>query len=67
MTDQLVIHVGHDQAGQTIYLVQFEDEDRQPATRIEIGDGAFLLLDHLDPELVPALRRSCGHAKLAVA
>jgi hypothetical protein len=67
MTDQLVVHIGHDRAGQTLYLVQFEDENRQMATRIEIGDGAFILLDHLDPELVPALGRSCVRTRLAAA
>jgi hypothetical protein len=67
MTDQLVVHIGHDRAGQTLYLVQYEDEDRQPATRIEIGDGGFISLDHLDPELVEALRRSCAQPHVRAA
>lgn len=59
MTDQMVTHIGHDAAEQTLYLVQAEDANRNPTVRIEVRDGAYILLEHLDPELVPALRRSC--------
>ncbi len=60
MTFQKVKHIGHDAAGQTIYLILHQDADRRPVARIEIGDGSYILLDHLDPKLIPALRRSCN-------
>jgi hypothetical protein len=67
MTDQLVTHIGHDTAGQTLYLVQYEDEDRQPACRIEVGTGGAIFLKHVDPDLLRVLRRSLGHVGLAAA
>lgn len=60
MTDQLVTHIGHDAAGQTLYLVQYEDENRQLACRIEIGTGGAVFLDHVDAHLIASLRRSFG-------
>jgi hypothetical protein len=67
MTDQLVTHIGHDTAGQTLCLVQYEDQDRRPACLIEIGTGKAIFLDNVDPDLLRALRRSLGYADLAAA
>ena len=63
---QSVSHIGHDAAEQTLYLVQYEDEDRRPATRIEISiGGAIYLPGDVDPiavkALVKALRRCLGY------
>lgn len=67
MTDQLVTHIGHDTAGQTLYLVEYENEDRQAACRIEIGTGGAIFLDHVAPDLIEALRRSLWPVGLAAA
>lgn len=67
MTDQLVTHIGHDTTGQTLYLVQYEDENRQIACRIEIGTGGTIFLDHHDPNLISALRCCLGYPGLAAA
>jgi len=63
---QLVSHIGHDATEQPLCLVQYEDEDRRPATRIEIGiDGAIYLPLDVDgaavQSLVKALRRCLGY------
>lgn len=65
MTDQLVTHIGHDLSGQTLFLVQYEDEDRRPACRIEIGTGGAIFLHHVDDALVDALRRSVAQHQRA--
>jgi hypothetical protein len=48
-------------------LVQYEDEDRQPACRIEVGTGGAIFLNHVDPNLLHVLRRSLGCIGLAAA
>jgi hypothetical protein len=63
---QSVSHIGHDAADQTLYLVQYEDEERRPATRIEIStDSAVYLPGDVDPaavkDLVRAIRRCLGY------
>jgi hypothetical protein len=67
MTDQLVTCIGHDTHDQPLYLVEYENEDRQAACRIEIGTGGAIFLNHVDPDLLHTLRRSLGCVGLAAA
>ena len=69
---QLVSHIGHDATEQTLCLVQYEDEDRRPATRIEIGlAGAIYLPLNVDraavKSLFEALRRCLGYEDVLAA
>lgn len=50
--------LGHTPDDQPVYVIQFESYMRDGViTQIEVGRHS-IDLDHLDPQLIPALRRS---------